>query len=162
MKFNLFITILLFATMVSYGQSIDGALEKYNTNSVDYITVVQLKTDYTNYVILDTRARKEYEVSHLPGAIFIGDKEDFHNYLATKPDRSKPVVVYCSIGVRSEDAGETINKLGFTNVKNLYGGIFMWKDAGYKVVDTNNRPTEKVHVYSKEWGKYLKTGEKVY
>jgi hypothetical protein len=70
--------------------------------------------------------------------------------------------VYCSIGVRSEDAGETINNLSFSNVQNLYGGIFMWKDAGFSVVDNFNKPTDNVHVYSKEWGKYLKTGKKVY
>lgn len=154
--------IFLFVTVFSQAQTIAAALEKYNRNTVTYIKVQDLKADYSNYTILDTRKRKEYEVSHLPGAIFIGDKEDFHEYLATKPDRSKPVVVYCSIGVRSEDAGETINNLGFTNVKNLYGGIFMWKDAGFNIVNSNNKPTDTVHVYSKEWGTYLKTGKKVY
>jgi len=154
--------LVLIAGLTLKAQTIATALEKHNKNSVPYITVQELETNYENYVILDTRDKKEYDVSHLPGAIFIGAKEDFQTYLATNPDRSKPVVVYCSIGVRSEDTGETINNLDFSDVKNLYGGIFMWKDAGFTVVNLDNEPTEKVHVFNKEWGTYLKTGKKVY
>lgn len=162
MKTVLTTTLLFFVAFLTQAQTIDAALEKYNNKSVPYIMVQELESSYDDYTILDTRQKKEYDISHLPGAIFIGDKEHLHNYLATNPDRSKPVVVYCSIGVRSEDAGEMMNNLEFGNVKNLYGGIFMWKDAGFKVVDSKNNPTDTIHVYSKEWGTYLKTGKKVY
>lgn len=153
---------LLFIITASQAQSIDDALKKYNKNSVDYITVNDLNENYENFIILDTRKKEEFDISHLPGAIFVGDKQDYNTFLATQPDKSKPIVVYCSIGVRSEDCGETMSNENFTNVKNLYGGIFMWKDAGFKIVDNENKPTQTVHVYSKEWAQYLKTGKKVY
>jgi rhodanese-related sulfurtransferase len=162
MKTLITTVVVFFAALGLQAQTIAAALEKHNKNSVPYITVQELNLDYDKYIILDARDKKEYDVSHLPGAIFIDAKEGFHDYLATNPDRGNPVVVYCSIGVRSEDAGETINNLEFSNVKNLYGGIFMWKDAGFTVVNPNNQPTEKVHVFNKEWGTYLKTGQKVY
>lgn len=159
---------LFFATFVlgcfafAKAQSIKAALEKYNQHSVPYITVEELREGYESYMILDTRKQEEYNVSHLPGAIFVGDKHSLRDFLIKNPNRTNPIVVYCSIGVRSEDAGETMDNFGFKNVKNLYGGIFMWKDAGYRIVNITNQQTDTVHVYSKEWSRYLKTGKKVY
>jgi len=40
-------------------------------------------------------------------------------------------------------------KAGYTNVSNLYGGIFEWVNQGNNVVDDNNRITPKVHAYGK-------------
>ena len=40
------------------------------------------------------------------------------------------IIVYCSIGVRSEDIGEKLKELGYTKILNLYGGIFDWKNKG--------------------------------
>ena len=70
--------------------------------------------------------------------------------------------MYCSIGARSENVGEKFIKKGYTNVFNLYGGIFEWKNLGYQVYDSNGSETENVHVYSEEWGVWLNTGNKVY
>ena len=71
-------------------------------------------------------------------------------------------VVYCSIGVRSEKIGEKLQAAGYTNVKNLYGGIFQWKGEGEKVVDSLGLSTERVHAFSKLWGKLLTNAKKVY
>ena len=51
---------------------------------------------------------------------------------------------------------------GYTNVYNLYGGIFEWKNANFKVVDTLGNNTEKVHTFNKTWSKWLQKGKKVY
>jgi len=71
-------------------------------------------------------------------------------------------VVYCSIGVRSEDIGEKLMDAGYNNVTNLYGGIFEWKNKGNQVYDTLGNETERVHAFNKHWGKLLSKGEKVY
>jgi predicted sulfurtransferase len=76
-------------------------------------------------------------------------------------DKNAPIVVYCSIGVRSEDIGEKLQKAGFTNVKNLYGGIFEWKNQGNPVYK-NKMETDSVHTFNKQWGKLLDKGIKVY
>jgi rhodanese-related sulfurtransferase len=119
-----------------------------------------LQMEYKDYVILDTRKKEEFDVSHLPGAIWVGERYDIDKL--SNIDKEAKIVVYCSVGIRSEDYGEEMLEDGFSKVYNLYGSIFSWKDAGYHVVDQNNQPTEKVHVYSKKWAKYLKTGKKVY
>ena len=78
------------------------------------------------------------------------------------PSRDTPLVVYCSIGVRSEKIGEKLKEAGYKKVYNLYGGIFKWKNSGNPVVDSNGEPTEKVHAYSRYWGRFLTNAEKVY
>ncbi len=152
------ISFLVIASMTANSQSIDSVLQQYNEQTVPYLKVVDLAVNYNDYVILDTRKKEEYDVSHLPNALWVGEKLEQPIDL----DKEKKVLVYCSIGVRSEDFGEQLLELGFTQVYNLYGSIFAWKDAGYQVVDNNNLPTQKVHTYSKSWAAYLKTGEKVY
>ena len=72
------------------------------------------------------------------------------------------VIVYCSIGKRSEDVTLKLKKAGYTNVKNLYGGIFEWVNQGHPVYNNNNIVTDSVHAYGNFWGKWLDKGVKVY
>jgi 3-mercaptopyruvate sulfurtransferase SseA len=81
---------------------------------------------------------------------------------ASIKDLSTPIVVYCSLGVRSENISEKLNAAGFTDVRNLYGGIFEWKNKHNPVFDSEEIETEKVHTYSKNWSKWLTNGEKIY
>ncbi|WP_438961559.1 rhodanese-like domain-containing protein [Nonlabens sp.] len=141
-------------------QSIESLLTVYNQKTVPYISVEELKKNYDQFTILDTRKKAEYEVSHLPSAIWVGEKLNKKD-LKNIPD-NLPIVVYCTVGVRSENFGEELLNAGFSRVFNLHGSIFSWKDAGNDVVDSDGNTTEKVHVFSKEWERYLKTGEKVY
>ncbi len=55
-----------------------------------------------------------------------------------------------------------LKKVGYTNVQNLYGGIFEWKNNHLPVVNAVGKPTDSIHAYSKQWGKYLQNGIKVY
>ena len=112
-------------------------------------------------LILDTRTPQEYAVSHIPGAQFV-DFGTFDKKKAQAWDRSQEVVVYCTVGYRSERIGEQLQKLGFKHVHNLYGGIFEWVNQGNAVVDAKGKVTTKVHAYSEDWGKWLRKGEKVY
>lgn len=148
---------------------LDRLLERYNSGSVPYISVEELKMNYDDYLILDARQREEYQVSHLPGAIWVGEQFDKEEVIQAinqahsfHPIQKSSVVVYCSVGIRSEDFGDDMLEAGYMGVFNLYGSIFAWKDAGFEVVDPEGEPTDRVHVYSKKWGKYLKTGEKVF
>lgn len=161
-----FLALLLTALLVSlnvYGQkSIEETLEKFNDNSVDYITVEELPNT-GEAILLDTRKFEEYKVSHLNNAYWIGHKKfKLDSVLKLVPDKDSEVIVYCSIGVRSENIGEKLKKAGYSNVKNLYGGIFLWKNKGYPVFDQNGKETEKIHAFSKQWGKLLTKGEKIY
>ncbi len=156
--------LLLFPLLASClgQQSIDGVLQQYNRETIPYIEVDELARQ-TGYLLLDTREKEEFEVSRLENAIWVG-----HNNFAVEkvlqqiPDKDTAIVVYCSVGVRSEDVGEQLKEAGYTRVQNLYGGIFAWKNQGNTVVGPDGKPTEKVHAYSKYWGRLLTNGDKVY
>ena len=136
-----------------------------NNESVPYISVQTLRSMQVNddVIIIDSREAEEYKVSRIEGAIYVGYDDFSEGETSEKiKDRDTPIVVYCSLGVRSEDIGAKLMKLGYTNVRNLYGGIFEWKNNGYPVIDSEGNETENVHAYSKLWGKWLKNGTKVY
>jgi rhodanese-related sulfurtransferase len=156
-----FILFLVFAALVFGQKKIDKTLKLLNNESVPYINVDELKSS-ENIILLDTRKKVEFTVSHLKNAIWVG-YEDFEEEKIRSQieDKNTPIVVYCSIGVRSEDIGEKLQKAGYTNVKNLYGGIFKWKNQGNSVYNTTAE-TDSVHAYNKIWGKLLEKGVKVY
>lgn len=130
-------------------------------NSVPTMAVKELDKKQNKFTLLDTRAKEEFEVSHIEGAHWVG-YDDFNKKRVADFDKNEPIVVYCSIGYRSERIGEKLVKLGFKEVYNLKGGIFEWVNQDQPILDTKNEPTDKVHAFSKAWGIWLDKGEKVY
>lgn len=163
MKFLKISLLLLFCAFPGYGQgSIAETLEKFNEESVPYITVHAL-AEAKNLMVLDAWEKKEFHISHLEHAVWVGYTDfDPKRVLNKIKDKNTALVVYCSVGVRSENIAEKLIALGYTDVKNLYGGIFEWKNQGHPVFDTMGKKTPKVHAYSKQWGKLLTKGDKVY
>jgi rhodanese-related sulfurtransferase len=164
MKTLCYIVLFFGATTSLAQQTLEQVLLKYNKQSIPYISaemLIDIKNDPT-IVLLDSREKKEYEVSHIKGALYAG-YEDFNLQEVSKNIKSidTPIIVYCSLGVRSEDIAETLEKAGYTNIKNLYGGIFNWKNNNLPVVNRHQKPTDSMHVYSKKWGKWLTKGIKV-
>lgn len=111
-------------------------------------------------LLLDTRKREEFTVSHLKNARFTGYKK-FRLSVLDDISKETPIVVYCSLGVRSERIGEKLRRAGYGNVKNLFGGLFEWVNRGYTVYDAQGRSTPRVHAFSKAWAEWLLKGEKV-
>lgn len=160
---NLIFLIFLISVNSFSQKNLQQLLKKYNTESVPYISISELQKE-KEVILLDAREPKEFEVSHLKNAMCVGyDFFNLENTLVKLPkNKNTKIVVYCSLGIRSEDIAEKLQKEGFTNIFNLYGGIFEWKNQGNITVNLQNNPTEKVHAFNKEWGKWLHKGEKVY
>lgn len=162
MRFILAFLIMVFVHATAWTQKkMDKTLKKFNKESVPYVYVTDLET--ASVLLLDTRKKEEYEVSHLSNAIWVGHKEFNENDVLTMvPNKKEAIVVYCSIGVRSENIGERLIALGYENVQNLYGGIFEWKNKDGKVYNLEEKETDSIHAFNKHWGKLLLKGEKVY
>lgn len=153
---------LILCSTVLAQDKMDQTLKNFNEASVPYIKVDALH-GMNHVLLLDAREKEEYEVSHLENAIWVGAKTFELDSVTPKiKNKDAEIVVYCSIGVRSENIGEKLKEAGYTNVKNLYGGIFEWKNEGHPVYDPEGNETEKVHTFNKHWGKLLEKGEKVY
>lgn len=122
--------------------------------TVPTMSVQDLKKQQAEVVILDARELEEFETSHIPNAEYVG-----YNKLEKKKLKEIPkdatIVLYCSIGYRSEKVGEKLQKMGYTNVYNLFGSIFEWVNQGYEVVDKDENPTDLVHTYNKNWSQWV-------
>ena len=161
---NLILFLFVFNVFSSYAQdSISELLKTYNSGSVPYMSVQELAMPKTTAILLDARERSEYEVSHLQNAIHVGyDNFDIETVTEKITDKSALIVVYCSLGVRSEDISEQLKTAGYTNIYNLFGGIFEWKNNDFTVYNDENKPTENVHAFSAAWSKWLLKGNKIY
>lgn len=129
-------------------------------HTVAEVTVEQASKT-TNAVFLDARESGEFAISHISGATWVGYDDFKIDRLGATP-KDAPIIVYCSVGYRSEKISEQLKKAGYTNVSNMYGGIFEWVNRSQPVVDNQGAATNKVHAYSKQWGVWLERGEKVY
>ncbi len=166
MKSYIIVLIFIFSSFIINAQmSLDELQKINNINPIEYITVEELQNIQLNenLLILDCREASEYNVSHIALAKYVGFKQfSKKNFSLMVSDKKTPIVLYCSIGIRSEKIGKKLLRMGYTNVKNLYGGIFEWKNKGFPIVDLMNRETENIHVYSKRWSKWSLKGVKIY
>lgn len=141
----------------------DTKVKSLINGNVPLIHTDELKNRLTknkSLVLLDARSPEEYAVSHISNAQYVG-YDDFSKNKVEGLDKNQPVVVYCSVGYRSEKIGEELQEMGFKNVYNLYGGIFDWKNKNNEVVNKTGA-TDSVHTYNRRWSKWLLNGTKVY
>ena len=81
--------------------------------------------------LVDVREESEYQKDHLPGAIHLG-KGVIERDVETKfPNVSTPLVLYCGGGYRSALAADNLQKMGYTNVISMDGGVRGWREKGY-------------------------------
>ena len=163
-KICILLAVLLSTVLTVYAQTKSKAygamLETMYKKTVPLMSVPQLKKT-PNAVLLDTRAKAEFDVSHLPNARWVG-YDDFNLGRVADIPKDANVVLYCSVGYRSERVGEKLLAAGYEHVHNLYGSLFEWVNEGNPVVDNQGKPTQRVHAYSRLWGVWLNRGEKVY
>jgi len=162
MKF-LFI-ILLFIGFQSFGQTAEY-VELLNSYYDDTPTLtLDHAREYLNAdgaYFLDTRETAEFKISHIENAINIGyDKFNLSSVKNIPKDAT--ILVYCSIGVRSQNIAKKLIKAGYTEVYNIYGGLFNWANNGFEMVDSSSKPTTRIHGYSKDWSKWITKGTIVY
>lgn len=136
-------------------------LQNLLDHSVPEISVAVAADMAGDVRFVDARERAEYDVSHIDGAVWSG-YDDFDISRLAEVPKDEVVIVYCSVGYRSEKVAEKLIDAGYEHVWNLYGGIFEWKNREEAVVDPAGRPTDKVHAFDRTWGRWLQQGEKVY
>jgi len=163
MKKLFLLSFVLFSISGFSQESLEKLLKKYNNKSIPYMTVKELAMPKTEAILLDSREPEEYKVSHLKDAICVGyDNFDLDSIIEKLPNKNAKIVVYCSLGIRSEDVGELLKKAGYTNVFNLYGGIFEWKNNDFPVYNSEEQETQNIHTFSEDWSHWLTKGIKVY
>jgi rhodanese-related sulfurtransferase len=80
--------------------------------------------------IIDVRAADEYAGGHLPDSRNIPLEQLEARVEEIDKLKDKPLILVCQTGMRALNAGKQLEKLGFTKVNNLSGGIAGWRAAG--------------------------------
>ncbi|MBK7232343.1 MAG: rhodanese-like domain-containing protein [Saprospiraceae bacterium] len=135
-------------------KSFDLMLKSMLSFSIPLIGVDELKQNFNDYNLLDTREYSEFKISHLKNAIWVG-YENFDMNKLSKLEKNKAIVCYCSVGYRSEKICDKLSKNGFKYTYNLYGSIFEWANKSYPLYSSVDCLTDSIHAYNPLWGKFI-------
>ncbi len=83
-------------------------------------------------LFVDVRETDEWEEGHIPGAIHVPRGRLESRIEGLVPDKSRPLVVYCSVGARSAFATKVLGEMGYGDVVNVAGGFTDWKRNGFE------------------------------
>ncbi len=164
MRGNLLLVACFFAGCHPAGSQIprvadpafDRVIKNHLTLDVPPIGCKDLETmlQHDQVLLLDAREPSEYEVSHIAGARHAGYTQ-FDIGILEGVRHDEHIVVYCSIGYRSEKIARQLIKQGYSNVYNLYGSIFEWANDGKPLVDQQGEITQRIHTYNRKWSQWV-------
>ncbi len=87
-----------------------------------------------NFMLIDVREESEFAKDHLPGAVHLGKGIIERDIEARVPNPETELVLYCGGGFRSALAVDNLQKMGYTNVISMDGGIREWREKSYPLV----------------------------
>jgi rhodanese-related sulfurtransferase len=108
---------------------VDDARSRIRETNVD--EVKQKLDGGEKFLLVDVREESEFATDHLPGAIHLGKGVIERDVEARVPDLSSPMVLYCGGGFRSALAADNLQKMGYTNVLSMDGGIRAWREKSF-------------------------------
>lgn len=98
------------------------------------ITVAEVKRKLDageQFQFIDVREDHEWAQGHAAHAAHLGRGIIERDIEKTAPDKNAELVLYCGGGFRSALAADNLQKMGYTNVLSMAGGIKAWREAGY-------------------------------
>lgn len=136
-------------------------LDSLYEHNVPLISVEELKKlNKKGIYLLDTREEDEFNVSHLKNARHAGyfwfDMRKVYDI-----PLDAQIILYCSVGYRSEKIGRKLLDAGYKKIFNLYGGLFEWVNQGNPVYNNNGVQTSEIHTYNDVWANWVNRGTKV-
>ena len=97
-------------------------------------TVAQAKTMLDRGEVLhflDVREDHEFSKDHAEGARHLGKGIIERDVETLIPNKQETILLYCGGGYRSVLAADALQRMGYTNVRSMDGGITGWREAGY-------------------------------
>jgi len=108
---------------------VDDAKTRVRETNVD--EVKKRMDRYDKFLLVDVREESEFAKDHLPGAIHLGKGVIERDIEARVPQLETEMILYCGGGFRSALAADNLQKMGYTNVISMDGGIRGWREKGY-------------------------------
>ena len=84
-------------------------------------------------ILIDVRDKDEWDEGHIPDAIHLSRGTLEWQIEKKVPEVDKTIIVHCGGGGRSALAAESLQKMGYKNVRSMAGGLKAWKKAGLPV-----------------------------
>jgi rhodanese-related sulfurtransferase len=108
---------------------VDDAKTRVRETNVDEVKKRMDRGD--KFILVDVREESEYAKDHLPDAIHLGKGVIERDIEARVPELNAEMILYCGGGFRSALAADNLQKMGYTNVISMDGGIRAWREKGY-------------------------------
>jgi rhodanese-related sulfurtransferase len=108
---------------------VDDARTRIRETNVDKVKTRMDRGE--KFLLVDVREDSEFAKDHLPGAVHLGKGVIERDIEARVPDLNSELVLYCGGGFRSALAADNLQKMGYTNVVSMDGGIRGWREKGY-------------------------------
>ena len=108
---------------------VDDAKSRIKETDVDEVKERLDRGD--KFLLVDVREESEFAKDHLPGAIHLGKGVIERDIEGRVPDLNTPMVLYCGGGFRSAMAADNLQKMGYTNVISMDGGVRGWREKNF-------------------------------
>jgi rhodanese-related sulfurtransferase len=105
-------------------------LAKKNVRELTVAQVAEKLKKGDKFHFVDVREDDEWKAGHARGAKHIGKGVIERDIETQIPGKGDEIVLYCGGGFRSALAAESLQKMGYTNVLSMDGGIRGWREAG--------------------------------
>ncbi|MFN0120095.1 MAG: rhodanese-like domain-containing protein [Blastocatellia bacterium] len=104
---------------------------KTRVNEITVAGVKEKQEAGVTFRFIDVREDNEWQKDHAAGAEHLGRGIIERDIETRVPDKDAEIVLYCGGGFRSALAADNLQRMGYTNVLSMAGGIKAWRDAGY-------------------------------
>lgn len=108
--------------------TVNAAKQRVREVTVD--DVKQMLDGKADFLLIDVREDNEWAKDHLPAAVHLGKGILERDVEQRVPDLGTPMVLYCGGGFRSALAADALQRMGYTNVASMDGGIREWREKG--------------------------------
>lgn len=111
-------------------------VEEYRplVKETDVSTIVTKLQNKDNFILIDVREDHEWAQGHLPTAIHMGRGIIERDIEKMIPNKNLEIILYCGGGFRSVLSAYNLQKMGYTNVISMDGGVRDWQNSGCKLV----------------------------
>ncbi len=93
--------------------------------------------------VIDVREDNEWNEAHVKGAQHLGRGIIERDIETFAPDKSSELILYCGGGFRAALAADSLQRMGYTNVRSMAGGWRAWIDAGGPTEESNEESPKK-------------------
>ncbi|MCC2644669.1 MAG: sulfurtransferase [Burkholderiales bacterium] len=98
------------------------------------VSTVKARLDANeNFTLIDVREDHEWVQGHIPNATHMARGIIERDIEKSIPDKSAPIILYCGGGFRSVLSAYNLQKMGYTNVISMDGGIKDWLNHGFRL-----------------------------